>query len=445
MSSSMLAAAPLGLLLLAPAPAPAAGPAAPARPPFREFMGLNGHTIQFKADRYAPACRSIRDYHPLDWDTGDDTGSRPPFPMARNGVDWKGVYGSWKAAGCETDACILFDNLPAKSWKAPARDARAYGEAFASAFGPSSAAPLVAAVEVGNEPGLYDDAAYRTIFENMARGLRAGDPGLKIGTCAVTTGPGDRYAKGVECVRGLEPLYDYLNIHTYAEVEGWPTWRRTFPEDPKVDYLRRVERLIAWRDRHAPGKEVRVTEFGWDASTRPAPATGDFARWVGSTETQQAQYLVRSFLLFSRLDVTRAYIYFFDDKDEPQLHGSSGLTRNGVPKPAFHAVAHLRKTLGDYRFAGVVREEPGELYLYEYARGDDPGRRAWAAWSPTGGGRTKAFDLAVPGMKILGVETMPLTGDGARPVIPAVRDGVLTLQIGESPVFIRLESDEARR
>ena len=69
-------------------------------------------------------------------------------------------------------------------------------------------------------------------------------------------------------------------------------------------------------------------EFGWDASTKlfPLPAKGDFARWVGSTETEQAQYLVRSFLLFSKLDVTRAYIYFFDDKDEPQVHGSSGLT-----------------------------------------------------------------------------------------------------------------------
>jgi serine/threonine-protein kinase ATR len=76
--------------------------------------------------------------------------------------------------------------------------------------------------------------------------------------------------------------------------------------DPKVDYLKRVNHLIAWRDRNAPGKEVRVTEFGWDASTKPAPATGDFAKWVGSSETEQARYLVRSFLLFSKRDVTRA-------------------------------------------------------------------------------------------------------------------------------------------
>lgn len=413
---------------------------APARPLFRDFLGVNGHTVQFQADRYTPACRAVRDYHPLDWDTGGDTSSKPPFPFARNRVDWKAVYGGWKGAGFETDACILFDNVPAKSWKDPARDALAYGEAFASAFGPSSALAVVSAVEVGNEPGLYEDAAYRTIFENMARGLKRGDPRLKVGTCAVTTGPSDRYAKGVSCVRGLESLYDYLSLHTYAEVEGWPTWRRTYPEDPKVGYLRRVDDLIAWRDKNAPGKEVRITEFGWDASTKSPPATGDFARWVGSTETQQAQYLVRSFLLFSKRDVTRAYIYFFDDKDEPQVHGSSGLTRNGVPKPAFHAVAHLRETLGDYRFARTVCEEPGELFVYEFAHETIASRRIWTAWSPTGSGRAKTVSLAIPGLKVAGAARMPLTKDGEQPVHYEVRDGTVGIEVSESPSYIRLEA-----
>jgi hypothetical protein len=438
MLSLSLALVPLTLLQQALS-GPAAEAPAPARPLFRELMGLNGHTIQFKANRYAEACRAIRDYHPFDWDTGDDTSTKPPFPSAKNGVDWKAVYGSWKTAGCETDACIMFDNLPVKKWKDPARDARAYGEAFASAFGPSSTLPLVSAVEVGNEPGLYDDATYRAIFEHMARGLRRGDARLKIGTCAITTGSGDRYAKSVKCILGLESLYDYLSIHTYAEVEGWPTWRRTYPEDPKVDYLRRVIQLIEWRDRHAPGKEIRVTEFGWDATTKPAPATGDFAKWVGSTETQQAQYLVRSFLLFSKLDVTRAYIFFFDDKDEPQVHGSSGLTRNGEPKPAFHAVTHLRKVLGDYFFTKVVREDPGEVYIYEYVRDKDAARRVWAAWSPTGVGRTMTLDVAIPGMKVLGIERMPLSLDVKESIKPDVREGKLVLRIDESPVYIRLE------
>ncbi len=150
----------------------AAEPAAPEKPRFREFMGLCGHTIQFKPTLYAPVCRAVRDYHPFEWDVGGDTSFAPRFPSARNGVDWGQVYGDWKAAGYETEVCIMFHNVPANTWIDLPRDARAYGRAFAEAFGPSSRAKLVAAAEIGNEPGHYDDESYRKLFQNMAAGLR---------------------------------------------------------------------------------------------------------------------------------------------------------------------------------------------------------------------------------------------------------------------------------
>ena len=39
-----------------------------------------------------------------------------------------------------------------------------------------------------------------------------------------------KFEKPVACVKGLESLYDVVNIHTYAVAEGWPTWRRSYPE-----------------------------------------------------------------------------------------------------------------------------------------------------------------------------------------------------------------------
>ena len=168
-----------------------------------------------------------------------------------------------------------------------------------------------------------------------------------------------------------------------------------------------------------------------------APATGTFSKWVGSTETEQAQYLVRSFLVFSKLDVTRAYIYFFDDKDEPQIHGSSGLTRNGSPKPAFHAVAHLRKTLDDYRFRRVVEETPERVFAYEYVHANDPTRRIWAVWSPTGNGRRGLVELKTEGMRLLDATRMPLTEGQAPLEHPAIRGETVSVECSESPVFLR--------
>src|SRR5579871_6141800 len=279
------------------------------KPLFRDFMGLNVHSVGFKPERYKPVCRLVRDYHPMVWDLGDDTGNATEFPRTRNNiVNWLDEYGSWGKTGYAIDASLQFEQTPPGKWKDMAKDAFAYGRAFAQYFGPSGMHPLVESVEIGNEPGNYNDNEYRTVFENMARGLREGDPHLPIATCNIVAGKTDKYTKNVSCIEGLQSLYDILNVHTYAFVEGYPTWRRSYPEDPSIKYLNPVTDTIAWRDTHAPGKQLWITEFGWDATTKPNLPTGDFSKWVGVTDTQQAQYLVRSFLVFSALSVDRAYI-----------------------------------------------------------------------------------------------------------------------------------------
>jgi len=418
-------------------PAPAPPKAAPL---FRDFMGLNVHTTAFKPDLYAPVCRLVRDYHNLHWDIGQESNYSPRFPLSRNGVDWEALYGEWKHAGYGIDVCVQFYNFPAEDWKDLPRDAYAYGLTFARFFGPSGTQKLAESVEIGNEP-VYDDATYRAIFENMARGIRQGDPKLKVAMCAATAGPSERYAKGLSCVDGLEDLYDIVNVHTYALAENWPTWRRSYPEDPSIKYLKDVRDAQDWRDGHAPGKELWITEFGWDASTKTAPATGDHSQWVGSTETQQAQYLVRSFLVFASMGVDRAYIFYFNDQDEPQFHGSSGLTRDYKPKPSFYAVAHLYRTLGNYRLARVVVQRPGDLYVYEFRRGDDEKDVVWVAWSPTGSGRTCDASLPAPPGKIVRAERMALKEGSAEAMEwRSGPDGVVLLPVSESPVYLWFRS-----
>lgn len=427
----------LCLCALAMGRAGAAEPTAPPRPLFRDFMGLNGHTVQFRPQLYRPVATLARDYHPAEWDLGQDSDFAPPFPFARNRVDWSQVYGSWRREGWRTDACVMFESLPRERWKALAADARAYAERFARALGPSSTKALVETVEIGNEPGKFSDADYRVVFENMARGFKAGDSRLRVATCALTTGPSQAYAKSVECLAGLEALYDVLNVHTYAELEGWPTWRRSYPEDPRLKhYLPDARRLCEWRDRQAPGKEVWITEFGYDATTRAPDPKTEFKQWVGVSEEQQAQWIVRSWLVFASLPVQRAYLYFFNDEDEPHVHGASGLTRHFQPKPAFHAAAHLQRTLGDYRFSRVVLERPGDVLLYEFSHGTDSRRRLWVAWSPTGSQRTVTFELPRFDGAIERAERMPLRADEP-PGVPLAPENRQIL-LSESPLYLFL-------
>jgi serine/threonine-protein kinase ATR len=413
---------------------PATAPAGP-RPTMAEFMGLNVHTVQFKPDLYAPVCRRLRDYHPLRWDVTDGDPARlTAFPMAVNRVDWAALYGSWVKGGFDVDASVMFDDLPAQNWKEAGREARAYGEAFARYFGPGGRG-LVTSVEVGNEPAKYSEAQYRAIFEGMARGLRAGDPKLKVATCAVMTGKPDQWSKPMTAVAGLEDLYDVLNVHSYAFKEKWPTWRRSYPEDPAIAWLTAIEDVLRWRDEHAPGKQLWLTEFGYDSASKPAPATGPWRQWVGVSDEQQAQYLVRSFLVLSAMDVSRAYLYFFNDKDEPQLHAASGITRNYQPKPSFYAVAHLYRSLGDHRFAKAVAREVGDLYCFEYESAARAGERVYVAWLASGQGKVARRVVPVAG-KVYRAERMAMSDRGGEAAEWTAAAGGVEIEVGASPVYL---------
>ena len=411
------------------------------KPLMKDFIGVCGHTVQFKPELYGPISKVVRDYHPVEWDLGKETDVPATFPLARNRVDWNHVYGSWKKAGYHVNASLMFESIKQSDWKDVPRDAEAYGKAFAKAFGPSNG-KVVDAAEIGNEPGKWNDADYRTMFESMAKGLRAGDPRLTIVTCAADAEQSGDYMKALSCFKGLEHLYDVLNIHTYAHTQNWPTWARSFPEDPRLlDYTSRIEKMIRWRDQHATGKPIWITEFGYDASTRPAPKEGTFKQWQDVTDEQQAQWLVRSFLVFARLSVDKAYIYFFNDSDEPSYHASSGLTRNWQPKPAFHAVAHLNKTLGEYRFARTVTTTAGGAQVDEYVHGSDPKQRIWVAWLASGADKTQEVTLTkLPG-KAVKTERMPFApGDEAAKATFTATGADVVVTIGESPTYVWIQA-----
>lgn len=451
-----LAAASVALGLAAAAPAPALG-MAPApegardpgeRPLMRDFIGINGHTIQVRPALYRPAARLMRDYHNLDWDLGDSTANPIKLPYTTKRIDspepinWVELYGSWAEHGIETNLCVQFANgFEEGEWGDLAGDAYRYGQALGRTFTAGSGAG-VTSIQIGNEPGGYSDEAYRTVLENMARGVKETNPGLLVVTCNMDAQPRGKYWQSTSVLLGVpDELVDVIATHKYPLVEHYPTWRRSYPEDPATDFLPHMERLLRWRDEHAPGKQVWVTEFGYDASTKEPEPEGTFKDWVDVTDKQQAQYLVRGFLVLAAAGVDRAYMYFFNDADKPSFHASSGLTRNYEPKPAYYAQSHLLTTLGDYRFARAVTREDKGLHVFEFTHGGDEARRVWVVWSATGDDRSFERELTgLPG-RVVKAERMPLVAGGGEPVTIEQTDGGVTLTVTESPAYLWIEAE----
>lgn len=425
----------------------AAAPAGP-KPLMKDFMGINGH-FTFKPELYRKTCGLVRNYHNMNWDV-KRPGDAPTFPRCVNKVDWDQLYGSWAKHGFETDVCLMFSSFGEdqpgyqKLWEGQEEWAFRYGRAFAQHFGPGRSKSGITSVEIGNEPGNdFDDGLYRRIFTAMAGGIRKGDPALKIVTCTAHADPSDKYSKNLDetfAAEGIKALYDVINVHTYAtkpKREGQSPWARSYPEDPGIEYLKVLDRTIEWRDRHAPGKEVWVTEFGWDACTPAAMARrqgwAQKLDWQGQTELQQAQYLVRSLMLFATRDVRRAYLYFYDDKDEPSVHASSGLTRHFTPKMSYWAVSHFHQQLGDYRFANVI-EQSARRCIFEFAHRDGR-RRAWVCWLPVEGNEEQQVEITVP-FVIARAERMPVASEQGEAIEPASKGGMAGLTLSGSPLYL---------
>ncbi|MDP7303260.1 MAG: hypothetical protein QGG09_09175 [Pirellulaceae bacterium] len=421
------------------------------RPLMKDFVGLNGH-FQFKPELYKQVCRHVRNYHNINWDV-KKPGDPITFPMCPNKVNWDThVYGKWKRHGFETDLCAQFGSFGRENkdyatlWKGQDKWCYRYGFEMAKYFGPSGK-QLVSSIEIGNEPGKgFDDGLYQRIFIQMAKGIRAADPAVKIVTATARANSADDYSKSLQetfSSAAIKPLYDVINLHTYAakpKAPGRSPWDRSYPEDPTLDYLKNVDDTISWRDKNASGKEIWITEFGYDSCTPQAMKSrkGWFKKlnWTGVNDLQQAQYTVRSLFCFAERDVERAYIYFFNDKDEASVHAASGLTRNFVPKPSFWAVKHVYETLGDYRFSRVVSKDAGKVFVYEFAHGSKANRRIWVVWSPTGSGRSQEITLRnLPGA-VASVNRMPTTKQPAKAVKWTGGTNTVSLVVSESPTYL---------
>lgn len=436
-----------------------AADAAEPRPLLRDFLGINGD-FNFPASTYQPLCRLARMYHSTTWDV-DAPGDALNIPWCTNGVKWdRDTYGPWQAAGFTTDASIQVEGFTT-GWSGTDAWCTAYGQGLAAFFGPSGSRPLITSMEIGNEPGTrIDTATFRMIFKNMAQGIRAGDPGVRILTPYVKVGAASDWNQDVRTTYAdadILPLYDVLNVHTYpfAPARAFPdnnTFNQSYPEDPSLTWLDDVDAMVAWRDANAPGKEIWVTEYGYNAVTQTAidDRSGWWldSNWQSMSDLMQAQCLVRAAMALTGRGADRAYAFFYDDGDAADgPFGGAGLSRNGTPKMSFWAMQQVYELLGDYRLTRIVDKIAGDRCVYEFTRGDDANALVWVAWSPTGTRsdtkdgytpRTAAVTLSgLPGtvQQVIGMAT----ASGTAPS-PAYTTGGsdISLTISESPVYIMM-------
>lgn len=312
--------------------------------------------------------------------------------------------------------------------------------------------------ENGNEPNAWwhGRQGYSTPYELAAQssadydghkkslgdtfGIKNADPNAKL-VMAGLAGLDLNYIKAMKTWadwnRDGDFPADVLNVHTYSNNIGGQGNSR-IGISPEEDRLKeRLQELTDYRDRYLSGKELWLTEFGYD--THPGSVQG--ARIIGETsaEETQARWLVRSYLAIAAAGVDRAAQYMLRDAGTgPGKYGTSGLTSEKgewKPKTSWYYTYALKNRLTGMRFAGEVASGNPKVWIYKFR--SDNGSGAYAVWCPTAENAMVAnFALPVAGAKTA-TQIALQHGDTNGVAAPLrIAANTVTLQVSEKPIFV---------
>ncbi|WP_309122486.1 hypothetical protein [Paenibacillus sp.] len=238
--------------------------------------------------------------------------------------------------------------------------------------------------------------------------------------------------------RGGSMPFDVINVHTYARNAAGTSG--ISPEE--FNLKGRLAELVDYRNRYMPGKEVWLSEIGYDTnpgSVQRAPAIGSF-----SAEEVQGQWLVRSYMEIAAAGVDRATMYMLRDVDAASatMYSSSGLvTKFGewTPKTSWYYVYTMKNALTGMKFLGEQASGNANVRMYKFKSASGNGG-AYVVWAPTSN-QTMVTDyqLTLQGSPSSATKIEMVHGDtdGVSSALK-ISGGKVTVDVSERPMFIQV-------
>ena len=242
--------------------------------------------------------------------------------------------------------------------------------------------------------------------------------------------------------------FDAINFHHYSNVNQNLNTFGIGGISPEEDDLKGdLAPVVAYRDNVLPGKELWLTEFGYDTdqhSEMRAPENG-----IGSYDQQevQAQWIVRSYLEIAAAGFDKAVMFELRDActgDICGLYQSSGLIESidagEQPKKSWYALGTYLNILGEMSFDADL--SPCQNFacntdcprVYRFVHPTDLNQRVYAVWSPSSCGKTFSHNLNLEGASsavLVEMKEGSLMGE-----MSALTGSSVNVAVSESPVFI---------
>ena len=482
------------------APVPPPLPVQRPRPFIDQFMGVNGF-VDDPVDKLG-CTGNVREYHNWEWDEGNLDTTYPGYPNNQyawnpswvSGPGWAfnfdNFYQQLKSnglnAGPDLQGCapyiVGFDfsklqykplgvnEDPLSPMSYPGHSD--YMFQFAARFGSTAVTPsllklrpdqalisgsgLVRYIENWNEPdkwwasrnGYFAPDEFSAMcsadcdgHENSmgtGKGMKAADPTVKM----VMGGLASLNLEYLRCMNLWSEFNrqtgfpaDVLNFHHYSQ-------NSTHGISPEDDGLKdKLKSIASFRDTCMPGKEIWLTEFGYD--TNPASEQAAIAIDTNDIYEVQAEWIMRSFLEAAAAGLDKAFVFMLRDVNapDPTKYNSSGLTNekwNGYqPKKSWIYVSTMKSQLKGLRFDKEIAsgQNPVNVYSFHSVTGDTTVYTVWCGSSSNTiiENFTLNVGAATSAQLILPMAGMP---EGSLSAI-SIENNTVTFRVTERPVFIR--------
>ncbi|MCH5720418.1 hypothetical protein [Niabella hibiscisoli] len=237
---------------------------------------------------------------------------------------------------------------------------------------------------------------------------------------------------------------DVLNFHLYTFPDGSQFGDSGPALSPEAGKLKeQLIPVIKYRNDHLPGKEVWVSEFGWDTHPDSRLSVPE----IGSMDRQEVQgiWLVRAYMALAAAGVDRAQMYMLrdvnpDDKMQFASCGLVGPKGSWAPKKSWYYVATLKNMLTNMRFAGEVASADPNVLVYKF-KDVKSSKGVYAVWAQTSNDyRVENFSIQLSGQSSSAEMVSLLTGStsGERQLL-TINGGKVAVAVSERPVFILVD------
>ncbi len=256
-----------------------------------------------------------------------------------------------KATGLNFIKYYEDDNEPNYTWKSPLWTAANYAKYCNAAH---------------DSYGIQPDANHPLL------GIKSVDPDaihVMAGLATLNNFPDTLYLNRVLAASSGRIPFDVLNLHYYCS-----DFKNGFsPENEKYGFEASHQKFFKWKNRVLPNTPVWMTEFGWDTYLAP----DNKHSYTYAPPLQQANYLMRSFLVLLKMGFEKSFLFMDTDTDSKNSlqYASSGLLSDRstkyVKKTSWYFLSTMQNVLGKTEFVKVIayKESSGinEVYGYEFA------------------------------------------------------------------------------